>query len=152
MREKSLKKREKGAVAVEFALLLPLLVLLLAGSIEYGLVMFNKQVITNASREAARAGIVQEADGSRMAAGAVQTVASNFCQGLLVTFGDDPMTALTVDPPALLDAGQNRGNRLMITVRYQYEFLFLPNLQALFSSSTVPGDLELVAQTTMRYE
>ena len=151
MREKSLKKREKGAVAVEFALLLPLLVLLIAGSVEFGLAWFNKQVITNASREAARAGIVQEADGSRMAPGAVQNVARNYCQGLLVTFGPDPLTALTVDPPDLLDGGQNRGNRLMITVRYQYDFLFLPDMRGLIGDRGLE-DLTLVAQTTMRYE
>jgi Flp pilus assembly protein TadG len=51
-------KSQKGVAAVEFALVLPLLVLLIFGIIEFSLLMFNKQVITNASREGARAGIV----------------------------------------------------------------------------------------------
>ena len=49
---------QKGASLVEFALVLPLLMLILWGIIEFGLLLYNKQVITNASREGARAGIV----------------------------------------------------------------------------------------------
>lgn len=45
---------QRGAQAVEFALVLPLLVLLLVGIMEFGLV-FNKQsMITQAARAAAR--------------------------------------------------------------------------------------------------
>lgn len=43
---------------MEFALVLPVLLLILFGIIEFGLVMFDQAVITNASREGARAGIV----------------------------------------------------------------------------------------------
>ncbi|MCK4621470.1 MAG: pilus assembly protein [Desulfuromonadales bacterium] len=149
MGKKSLKKREKGAAAVEFAILLPLLLLLIAGIIEYGLVMFNKQVITNASREAARAGIVIAADGSRMSDANIVNVALNYCQNLLVTF-DPALPGPTVDTPSSPD-GQDSGDPLIITVHYRYTFLFLPNLSALFGSSA-PSDLNLVAQTTMRYE
>jgi len=149
MRDRSLKKREKGAAAIEFAILLPLLILLIAGSVEFGLVMFNKQVITNASREAARAGIVIEEDGSRMEPDAVRAVATNYCQGLLVTFGDSA-AALTVDPPSSPD-GTDRGDPLIVTVSYQYDFLFLKGIRDLFVDGAL-GDLTLVAQTTMRYE
>ena len=53
-------KSEKGAIAVEMAILLPILVLLLFGSIEFGALLYNKHVVTNASREGARAGIVAQ--------------------------------------------------------------------------------------------
>src|SRR5712692_6093172 len=49
---------EAGAVAVEFALVLPILILLVFGSVEFGLALYNKEVITNAGREGARAGII----------------------------------------------------------------------------------------------
>ena len=49
---------QDGAAAVEFALLLPLLVLLLFGIIEFG-VAFNTRIqATNAAREAARQAVV----------------------------------------------------------------------------------------------
>ena len=51
-------RNHRGASAVEFALILPLLIVILFGIVEFGLLMYNKAVITNASREGARAGIV----------------------------------------------------------------------------------------------
>ncbi len=49
---------EDGAAAVEFALLLPLLVLLLFGFIQFGLAFNTRIQATNAAREAARQAIV----------------------------------------------------------------------------------------------
>jgi Flp pilus assembly pilin Flp len=49
---------EDGAAAVEFALLLPLLVLLLFGFIQFGLAFNTRIQATNAAREAARAAVV----------------------------------------------------------------------------------------------
>ena len=47
-----------GAAAVEFALVLPMLLALLLGTVDMGLMLYDKAVITHASREGARAGIV----------------------------------------------------------------------------------------------
>jgi Flp pilus assembly pilin Flp len=47
-----------GAAAVEFALLLPLLVLLLFGMIEFGLAFNTRIQATNAAREGARMAVV----------------------------------------------------------------------------------------------
>jgi Flp pilus assembly pilin Flp len=49
---------EDGAAAVEFALLLPLLVLLVFGIIEFGAAFNAKIQATNAAREAARLAVV----------------------------------------------------------------------------------------------
>ena len=49
---------EDGAAAVEFALLLPLLVLLLFGFIQFGLAFNTRIQATNAAREAARQAVV----------------------------------------------------------------------------------------------
>ena len=48
---------QRGAAAVEFAIVLPILLLLFAGVTEFGIMYYNKQVLTNASREGARAGV-----------------------------------------------------------------------------------------------
>jgi hypothetical protein len=47
---------EHGAVAVEFAIILPVLLLLLFGIIDFGHAWYMKQIIINASREGARYG------------------------------------------------------------------------------------------------
>jgi Flp pilus assembly protein TadG len=49
---------QHGAAAVEFALLLPLLVALLFGFIQFGLVFNDRIQATNAAREAARLAVV----------------------------------------------------------------------------------------------
>ena len=53
-RSKILSGRERGAAAVEFALLLPVLVILLLGIIDFGLYYYNNLQLTHAARDAAR--------------------------------------------------------------------------------------------------
>ena len=50
-------RSESGQDLVEYALVLPLIVALVFGTIEFGLVFFNYSTISNAAREGARAGI-----------------------------------------------------------------------------------------------
>ena len=52
------QRDEEGAAAVEFAFLLPLLVLLLFGFIQFGLALNTRIQATNAAREGARAAVV----------------------------------------------------------------------------------------------
>jgi Flp pilus assembly pilin Flp len=52
------RRDEEGAAAVEFAFLLPLLVLLLFGFIQFGVALNTRIQATNAAREAARAAVV----------------------------------------------------------------------------------------------
>jgi len=58
MTTKMIIKNQDGVTIVEFAIIAPLLFLLIFGIIEFSLLLFNKHVITNSSREGARAGIV----------------------------------------------------------------------------------------------
>ena len=57
MKELKLKRIQAGAEIVEFAVILPFLLLVMFGIMEFGLVFYDKALITNASREAARSGI-----------------------------------------------------------------------------------------------
>jgi Flp pilus assembly pilin Flp len=52
------RRDQEGAAAVEFALLLPLLVLLLFGMIEFGFAFNTRIQATNAAREGARRAVV----------------------------------------------------------------------------------------------
>ena len=49
------RPEEDGNAAMEFALVLPFLLAILMGMVEFGRVLFNQQVITNAARDASRA-------------------------------------------------------------------------------------------------
>jgi Flp pilus assembly protein TadG len=52
------RARERGAAAVEFAIILPVLMLLILGSMDWGYWFFVQQLVTNSAREGARAGSI----------------------------------------------------------------------------------------------
>jgi len=53
---KKFGRRQEGAVAVEFALVIMLLLFIVGGVIDFGHYIYLKHVATNASREGARYG------------------------------------------------------------------------------------------------
>jgi hypothetical protein len=128
---------QQGATLVEFALILFGFILLLFGIIEFSLFMFNKQVITNASREGARAGIV--ARPVRMNNADIKAVVLAYCKQYLVTFGTytDPEVILKPEKPENIDMAHFNptthrcvtfGCILEVPVDFTYEFLFLKNI------------------------
>lgn len=60
-------KHRKGASAVEFALIAPLLVLFVFGIVEFGRAIMIQQIITNASREGARHAVIESATEAEVA-------------------------------------------------------------------------------------
>lgn len=48
------KQRDRGAAAVEFALILPILLLLIGGIIDFGNLYYNQIIVSNAARDGAR--------------------------------------------------------------------------------------------------
>lgn len=57
-------RQQRGAVAVEFALIMPVLLLILVGTLEFGRVWSQLQVFQGAAREGARCAAVQATDFS----------------------------------------------------------------------------------------
>jgi Flp pilus assembly protein TadG len=129
-------KREEGAAAIEFALLLPLLMLILFGIIEFGLVLYNQEVITNASREGARYGIV--IGSPRPTTGQIQGVVNTY----LTNAGLAGSATVSVT-----GAQGASGSDLTVAVVYPYTFLVLPNFAAGLSNN-----LNLNATTVMKLE
>jgi len=62
MKTSTIIKPQKGAAAVELAVVISILVLLAVGVCEFGILFYNKQVLVNASREGARAGTTRADD------------------------------------------------------------------------------------------
>jgi hypothetical protein len=162
MQKESIFFNQKGAAAVEFAIVLSLLLTLIFGMIEFSLAMFNRQVITNAAREGARAGIVSRPE--RLSNEAIAAIVVDYAEEHLITFGDDVLTAGDVhidDIDEDLSDGLDSDKRcdvfefeypdgvfnpcdLEVTVDYEYEFLFLSILGI--------GPLNLQATSVMRME
>lgn len=127
-------KCRKGAAAVEFALVLWLLMLLLFGMVEWGLYLFNQQVLTNACREGARAGIVSRAN--RLLNSEIESIVRNYSEQHLVTFGNIPLNIsikpIDYDLNDGFDPSTHRcvqfGCDLEVKADYAYGFLFLPSI------------------------
>jgi hypothetical protein len=138
-------KNHNGATAIEFAIILPLLILVLFGIIEFSLVLFNKHIITNASREGARAGIVSRGTVRFQDTGPtieidtvdVKAVVDSYLANHLITFGDTDRRYILVEiwnaggefAPFLDIVVDDRQTSfedpLKVTVTYDYEFLVL---------------------------
>ena len=80
-------KLQTGSNLVEFAIVLPLLLTLVFGIIDFSLALYDKAVITNAAREGARAGVVFRSPQPTNDQIAV-TAATNYCSTYLITFAD----------------------------------------------------------------
>lgn len=135
---------ETGASLIEFVIvLIPLLVLLFA-SIEFGVAGYNKAMITNASREGARAGIVFDASqpSDRISDADIIQIARDYCEDNLITFGAAATPVITITR-----AGNDPGDDLTISVTYNYGFLILQNLIPGFNST-----INLGAESVMRME
>ncbi len=143
LRKTMKRSAESGASMIEFALILPILIVLLFGIIEFGILLYDKAVITNASREGARAGIVF--GDPRISSVEIEDIVLSYCQDFLITFGTPINPTVTTTPGNMSDL--ESGELLTVTVSYPYTFLVLPNF-----IKTLTGPINLVAETTMRAE
>ena len=125
-------KKNDGQSLVEFAILLPILLLIVMGIMEFGMMLNSYLTIRNASREGARAAIVGSAD----------TATKN----LILT--DSPTlnaSYLTVNiTPS--DGSRKSGDPLTVDIKYNYH-LTVPIISSIFGNTVM-----LDAQTTMRIE
>ena len=78
-------KQQIGSQAVEFALVLPFMILIIFAVLDFAFLAYNKAVITNASREAARRASVLTAATWNPAT--VALVACNYARGALIHVG-----------------------------------------------------------------
>ena len=137
-------KEKRGASLVEFAIVVPLLMLFVFGIIEFSILLYDKAMLTNACREGARAGIVYH-PSARPSQSDVEQIVRSYCINNLITFGADANVTVTTTPvdPTLIASGDT----LTVDARYQYTFLVLPAFLTDFA-----GGLELKALSTMRAE
>jgi Flp pilus assembly protein TadG len=145
-------RRERGAVAVEFALVLPLLLLLVLGGIDWGYYFMVGQIASNAAREGARAGALLRGPVSGCTddpAGA-KTVASNYMQRGQLTGGPSDMRATYVCcDDAACTGFPNDGAAVKLTVTYQTR-LGSMSLTGFLPPALLPT--AVVATATMRRE
>ncbi len=124
--------KENGQSMVEFALIMPILLLILVGIIEFGFMFSNFLTLTNASREAVRAISLGSSDAS-----ATQRAKDT-------SINLDPTQIVVVINPS--DSNRDPGDSVTVTITYEYDFL-TPFMERIFGS-----DFQLETDTTMRVE
>lgn len=134
-------RSDSGQAAVEFALIMPLLLLFLVGIIEFGRGWNDHQVITDAAREAARKCVI---------ANSVVTLDSvkNVAKGAMAAAGIN-----TAPPVAVTVVGFARpnptGEPCTVTIALPYTFTFLGPLM---KWTTGQRTVTLTSTFTMRNE
>jgi Flp pilus assembly protein TadG len=131
---------ERGAELIEFAIVVPLLILLLAGIFDFGMMFRTFEAVTNAAREGARVGVLPG-----YAAADVQARVDAYMAAAGLT---DPYTVAVANTPVATGAGTFTARS--VTVTYTYQFAVLGGIGAMFGGNytTIP----LQAVSVMRTE
>jgi len=151
-------RKQDGSAAVEFAVILPLFLLIVFGIVEWGLYLFNDHIITDASRRGARRGILQASP--HISESEIRTTVLTYTGDRLVTFGT--MTPPAVDVNVYNPDGTVAHNpdgtvaknclvfqdSLEVTASYNYTFLLLPAL----TFGGVSPSISMTARTVMKCE
>ena len=152
------RRNQRGVAMIEFAIVATVLFILLFAIIEFSIILFDKAVITNASREGARRGIVYNPAGTSM--DEIKQVVMNYVQdnnkiflislGGPSNFGDDNIEVTPEDclQPRDLQACPS-ATPLTVSVDYEYRFLILPHFVTQLAGI---NPLILSATTVMRME
>jgi len=129
---------QRGAALAEFAILAPLFIILLFGLVEFGLALYAKGVLTNASREGARYGVVYGTP--RKTEPEIIAKVTEYLNK--AGFYDTPEVTISVT-----GEGGGSGTQLSVTVSYPYQFQVLPHF-----IPGLPGTITLTANTVMLME
>lgn len=125
-------KKQKGQALVEFAIILPLLLMLVMGILQFGMMLNVYLAIENASREGARAGIVGSSDAE------IQQLIISTSPSL-----DPENLTVTITPD---ETNRSSGDTITVKVTYNYK-LIVPIISRLFNNEVILNE-----QTSMRIE
>lgn len=147
---------ERGAALVEFALALPLLLVVIAGIVDFGFAFQRQEVITNAAREGARLAVLPGYDAtaveSRVRAYVQQGLSLNDAAMNVVL---PPITGVVVTYPSvsvpLAGGGTAPVPTAQVDVNYNHGYLLLQPVLGLINK-TWGTSITLRATSQMRLE
>jgi Flp pilus assembly protein TadG len=148
---KRLRRSESGAEVIEFALTLPLLLLLVLGMIEFGFLFQEYEVVTNAAREGARIAVLPTY--SQTQAARVNNARARVNEYLNNAGLSSLLAGVTVGvPTSTVYAAPATGCvwSVPVTVTYPHPVPFLSGIMSYFG--TTFGQITLRATSRMRTE
>jgi Flp pilus assembly protein TadG len=151
-----LKRTQNGTSTVEFAMILPLLLVIIFGIMEFSLLLYDKAIITNASREAARSGIAYKSP--RFTTAEIQAFAINPTkdpvtnQSLLISSISNEQPTAVVTFSNTFQADGKTPLTVTVTVTYPYTFFVFGGLYNLFTNGSMSNQIPISATTVMYNE
>jgi len=144
---KDLGRGTGGAAAVEFAVIVMVLALLVAGIIDFGHAWYMQQVITNASREGARYGITYKTNSSgvRISPNSLNPTITDVINNYITNSGVNIIPSINVAGGGASTGTQ--GADLEVTVSATKNWFILSGLMPTLGSSRT-----LSATTVMKCE
>ena len=143
-------RSERGAELIEFAVVLPILLLVFAAIVDFGMVFQRFLTISNAAREGARIAVLpgySQID--------VQNRVTEYVRNGTGDNTASPIATLTT-PPVIIDpdgAGGKPGfPAAQVTVSMTHNYLFIGPVMGLFGGGGSFSSVTLSARSTMRIE
>jgi len=134
----------RGAELIEMALVLPLLLVLLAGIVDFAFLFQSYEVVTNAAREGARIAVLPGYGSAGVIQGRVAAyVAASGLAGTPTT----SVSNVTVSP----GGGAPAFPAVQVSVDYTHQFVILGPMMTLIGGSFM-NSLTFTASSTMRRE
>ena len=127
-------KSEKGQSMVELALILPIIILILFGILEFGRIFYSYIVITNAAREGARVGAVGSPDS---------VIIERIREAAPLPYAESKLAITRLEPH---EDARTPGIPLTVEVAYDVD-LVTPILEDI-----LPNPITLKSRVTMRLE
>jgi Flp pilus assembly protein TadG len=93
------RKKRRGAAVVEFAVVAPVFITLVFGMIEYGRMVMVQQMLTNASREGARVGVLDGATTAEVTSAVTTYLTNATVSGSTVTVTPNPPSSAGYGAP-----------------------------------------------------
>lgn len=135
---------ESGAELIEFALALPLLLLILLGVIDFGFLFQRYEVITNAAREGARVAVLPGYADADVIARVDQYLTAGGLTG--------PHDPAVIGHPAPTQVGLYCAAVTSVTVTYPYSYSFVGGIVGYFGGGGLGSRTALTATAEMRNE
>lgn len=102
--------RRRGAAVVEFAVVAPVFFLFVFGMIEYGRMVMVEQILTNAAREGARVGILDNSTTSDVDAAVNQYLTAANITGATITVTPSPPSSASYGSPVSVQVAVSFNN------------------------------------------
>ena len=128
--------RQRGQALMEFALVVPIFLILLLSIVDFGWALRSWITVTNSAREGARAGAV----------GAT-------CDDIKQRAVDTSADLLSLSDVSVVNCQGDPGTNVEVTVSYEYSWITpLGGLLTTFTGGSLPSTLTMTSKTDMRLE